>query len=285
MRTDDVTATDEKARGQAVENTAPRNPTLAAADLECGYDGKVVIPNMTIRVPDGKVSVIIGGNGCGKSTLLKTLARLIKPMGGGVLVDGRAIHEIPTKKLAQSLGLLPQSPLVPDGVRVADLVSRGRFPYQGTFGGMGADDLDAVNEAMHLMGVDTLADRCVDELSGGQRQRVWIAMALAQQTEILLLDEPTTYLDIAYQIEILDLLAQLNRARRTTVVMVLHDINLSSRYADHMFALRRGELYCEGTPKEVVTETTIRDIFDLDCMIVDDPVSGSPFIVPKGKVG
>ena len=271
--------------GAAADGVAPINPTLSAVDLKTGYDGKVIIPSMSVEVPDGKVSVIIGGNGCGKSTLLKTLARLIKPMGGQVLVDGRAIHEIPTKKLAQNLGLLPQSPLVPDGVRVADLVSRGRFPYQPAFGGMSQADLEAVNEAMQLMGVDVLADRCVDELSGGQRQRVWIAMALAQQTEILLLDEPTTYLDIAYQIEILDLLAELNRARRTTVVMVLHDINLSSRYADYMFALRKGELYCQGTPSEVVTEATMRDIFDLECMIIADPVSGSPFIVPKGKVG
>lgn len=259
------------------------NPVLTADHLKTGYDGKVIIDDMSITVPDGRVSVIIGGNGCGKSTLLKTLARLLKPMGGQVLVDGKAIHSIPTKKLAQQLGLLPQSPIVPDGVRVADLVARGRFPYQPFLGGMSKEDLEAVSEAMEAMGIMDLADRGVDELSGGQRQRVWIAMALAQQTDILLLDEPTTYLDIAYQIEILDLLSELNHQRHTTVVMVLHDINLSSRYADYMFALRHGELYCQGTPEQVVTEQTMRDVFDLDCMIIADPVSGSPFIVPRGK--
>ena len=268
---------------EAAAVQATGNPTLAAEQLKTGYDGRVIIPQMTIQVPDGRVSVILGGNGCGKSTLLKTLTRLIRPMGGQVLVDGRAIHSIPTKKLAQQLGLLPQSPLVPEGVRVADLVSRGRFPYQPLMGGMSKADLEAVEEAMRLMGVDELADRCVDELSGGQRQRVWIAMALAQQTQILLLDEPTTYLDIAYQIEILDLISELNRKRGTTVVMVLHDINLSSRYAHYMFALRKGELYREGTPREVVTEDTMRAVFELECQIIDDPVSGSPFIVPKGK--
>ena len=256
---------------------------LAANELKAGYDGRVIIPELSIQVPDGKVSVIIGGNGCGKSTLLKSLARLIRPIGGQVLVDGRAIDELPTMKLAQRLGLLPQSPLVPEGVRVADLVARGRFPYQPFLGGMNDSDLAAVAEAMQMMGVDGLADRCVDELSGGQRQRVWIAMALAQQTGILLLDEPTTYLDIAYQIEILDLVSELNRRRGTTVVMVLHDINLSSRYADHMFALRKGELYLEGAPGEVVTAQTMRDVFDLECEIITDPVSGSPFVIPKGK--
>ncbi|MBR2835776.1 MAG: iron chelate uptake ABC transporter family permease subunit [Coriobacteriales bacterium] len=201
---------------------------------------------------------------------------VIIPLAVAAILLGRRLRIL-------ELGEEAATTLVPDGVRVADLVARGRFPYQPFMGGMKQEDLDAVNESMQLMGVDTLADRCVDELSGGQRQRVWIAMALAQQTEILLLDEPTTYLDIAYQIEILDLLATLNRERKTTVVMVLHDINLSSRYAAYMFALRKGELYCEGTPQEVVTEKTMRDVFELDCMIISDPVSGSPFIVPKQK--
>lgn len=263
--------------------SAPAGPALVATNLTTGYDGKVIIPDLTLAVPDHQVSVIIGGNGCGKSTLLKTLARLIRPMGGAVTLDGKAIGTIPTKRLAQRLGLLPQSPLVPDGVRVADLVARGRFPYQPFLGGMSREDLEAVTEAMEAMGVMDLAERGVDELSGGQRQRVWIAMALAQRTDVLLLDEPTTYLDIAYQIEILDLLDDLNRRRGTTVVMVLHDINLSSRYADHLIALRRGELYAQGTPREVVTEQTMRDVFDLDCMVIDDPVSGSPFIVPRGR--
>lgn len=259
--------------------------SLAVRNLSSGYDGKVIIPRLDLQVPPHKVSVIIGGNGSGKSTLLKTLARLIRPMDGEVLVDGKLIGSIPTRQLARQLGLLPQSPLAPDGVTVSDLVARGRFPYRSMLGGMGAEDLEAVAEAMQVMGIVDLADRPVDALSGGQRQRVWIAMALAQRTGILLLDEPTTYLDIAYQIEILDLLDELNRRRGTTVVMVLHDINLSSRYADHIFAMQRGRLVRGGTPREVVTVETMREIFDLDCVIIDDPVSGSPFVVPKGRAG
>ena len=264
--------------------SAPKHAgTLSATGLRTGYESRTIIDGLDIRIPDGKISVIIGGNGCGKSTLLKTLARLLKPSAGQVLVDGRAISTIPTKKLAQKLGLLPQSSLVPDGIRVSDLVARGRFPYQSFMRGLQREDYEAVHEAMELMGITPLMDRSVDALSGGQRQRVWIAMALAQQTDILLLDEPTTYLDIAYQVEILDLLCDLNRQRGTTIAMVLHDINLSARYADYMFALRDGTLRYEGTPREVVTAQTMKEIFDLDCVVVDDPVSGTPLIVPRGR--
>lgn len=259
--------------------------SLRACNLSSGYSVTPIIQGLDFDVPRGKVSVIIGANGCGKSTLLKTLARLIRPQGGSVLFDGCDIHELPTKKLAQKLGLLPQSSLVPDGIRVGDLVARGRYPYQSFLMGMRAEDYDAVREALELMGIAGLIDRAVDELSGGQRQRVWIAMALAQQTDVLLLDEPTTYLDVAYQIEILDMLRDLNRQRGTTVVMVLHDINLSSRYADHLFALKKGKLIRQGTPREVVTEQTIREVFELDCAVIDDPVSGTPLIVPKGRYG
>lgn len=259
--------------------------SLYTRGLSAGYDGKPIVQGLDIAVPHGKVSVIIGANGCGKSTLLKTLARLIKPQSGSVLLDGHDIHALPTKKLAQKLGLLPQSSLVPDGIRVSDLVARGRYPYQSFFMGMRKEDYDAVREALELMGITELMDRAVDELSGGQRQRVWIAMALAQQTDVLLLDEPTTYLDVAYQIEILDMLRDLNRRRGTTVVMVLHDINLSSRYADYMFAFKKGALIQQGTPREVVTEQTVREVFELDCMVIDDPVSGTPLIVPKGRYG
>lgn len=259
--------------------------SLRACNLSSGYSGTPIIQGLDFDVPRGKVSVIIGANGCGKSTLLKTLARLIRPQGGSVLFDGRDIHELPTKKLAQKLGLLPQSSLVPDGIRVGDLVARGRYPYQSFLMGMRTEDYDAVREALELMGIAGLIDRAVDELSGGQRQRVWIAMALAQQTDVLLLDEPTTYLDVAYQIEILDMLRDLNQQRGTTVVMVLHDINLSSRYADHLFALKKGKLIRQGTPREVVTEQTIREVFELDCTVIDDPVSGTPLIVPKGRYG
>ncbi len=257
--------------------------SLKSNHVFAGYDKKIIINGIDIIIPNNKISVIIGANACGKSTLLKTLARLIQPSSGEILLDGKKISEIPPKQLAQILGLLPQSPVVPEGITVADLVGRGRFPYQSFLKGLGKKDYEAVEEALGIMGITDLANRCVDELSGGQRQRVWIAMALAQQTDILLLDEPTTYLDITYQVEILDLLTDLNRKRGTTIVMVLHDINLSARYADYIFALQKGKLISEGTPSEIITEALIKQVFDLDCSVIKDPVSGSPFIVPKGR--
>ena len=230
-----------------------------AKNIVTGYDKKIIIDGVDITIPSNKISVIIGSNGCGKSTLLKTLARLIKPVSGDIVIDGKKITSMPSKQLAKVLGLLPQSPVVPEGITVWDLVSRGRFPYQSFFKSMDDEDFKAVEEALEIMGITELANRCVDELSGGQRQRVWIAMALAQQTDILLLDEPTTYLDIAYQVEILDLLTDLNRRRNTTIVMVLHDINLSARYADYIFALRKGKLIKQGSPEEVITSELIDD--------------------------
>lgn len=259
------------------------NSSFSAQNIVAGYDGRIIIDDMNVAIPDNKISVIIGGNGCGKSTLLKTMARLITPISGEIVLDGKSISKINTKQLAQMLGLLPQSPVVPEGITVFDLVTRGRFPYQTFFKGMEKEDFEAVEEAMEIMGIKELANRSVDELSGGQRQRVWIAMALAQQTDVLLLDEPTTYLDIAYQVEILDLLTDLNRKRGTTIVMVLHDINLSARYADYIFALSKGELIAEGAPEEVITEPLIKNVFDLDCLVMKDPVSASPFIVPRGR--
>lgn len=256
---------------------------LEAKDIVTGYDKKIVVDGIDITIPSNKISVIIGANACGKSTLLKTLARLIKPISGKVLIDGKKITSMPSKKLAQILGLLPQSPVVPEGITVWDLVSRGRFPYQSFFKSMNQKDFEAIEEALEIMGITELANRCVDELSGGQRQRVWIAMALAQQTDILLLDEPTTYLDIAYQVEILDLLTDLNKKRGTTIVMVLHDINLSARYADYIFALREGKLIDKGEPEKVITSELIWTVFGLDCVVIQDPVSNSPFIVPKGR--
>lgn len=256
---------------------------LKADHIVAGYDKKMIIDQIDITIPNNQISVIIGANGCGKSTLLKTLARLIQPISGEVLLDGKRLTEIPPKQLARVLGLLPQSPIAPEGITVADLVGRGRFPYQSFLKGLGKKDYEAVEEALEIMGITDLANRSVDELSGGQRQRVWIAMALAQQTDILLLDEPTTFLDITYQIEILDLLTDLNKKRGTTIVMVLHDINLSARYADHIFALRKGKLIAEGSPSDIITDTVIREVFDLDCTVIRDPMSGSPFIVPKGR--
>lgn len=254
-----------------------------AEEIVAGYDNKTVIQEVSLVIPSNKISVIIGANACGKSTLLKTLSRLTKPVSGNITLDGKLISKIPSKQLARVLGLLPQSPIVPEGISVADLVGRGRFPHQSLLSGWTKKDYEAVAEAMRIMNITELANRNIDELSGGQRQRVWIAMALAQQTDILFLDEPTTFLDITYQVEILDLLTDLNRKHGTTIVMVLHDINLSARYADYIFALRKGELIVEGEPSKVITSSLVKDIFGLDCMVIKDPVSGSPFAIPKGR--
>lgn len=259
------------------------NHVLSAAALTAGYDNRTIISNINVTIPKNKISVIIGGNGCGKSTLLKTFSRLIKPYDGQILLDGKTISSFSAKQSARILGLLPQSPIVPEGIRVTDLVSRGRFPHRKPFRSMSVQDFAAIEEAMELMGITELADRSVDELSGGQRQRVWIALALAQQTDILLLDEPTTFLDISYQIEILDLLTDLNKKRQTTIVMVLHDINLSARYAHHLFAMRNGALAAQGAPKDIITPELMSEIYGLDCIIMEDPVSGTPFMIPKGK--
>ncbi|MDR1411006.1 MAG: ABC transporter ATP-binding protein [Spirochaetaceae bacterium] len=260
------------------------NPhTLSAVHLAAGYGDREIIHDMNLTVPRGKISAIIGANACGKSTLLKTFARLIRPLSGGVTLDGAAIDRIAPKRLARILGILPQSPIAPEGIIVSDLVSRGRYPYQSFLHGPGRGDDEAVARALDLMGVTDLAGRSMDELSGGQRQRVWIAMALAQQTAILLLDEPTTFLDVTHQIEILDLLTDLNRENGTTIVMVLHDVNLAARYADCIFALNKGRLVSEGEPEQVITQSTIRGVFGLDCIIAEDTVSGSPIVLPKGR--
>ncbi len=251
--------------------------------LSSGYDKRVIVNQVDLRIPKEKISVIIGANACGKSTLLKTMARLIKPIEGQVVLDGKSIHQYQTKKLAKTLGLLPQSPLVPEGITVADLVARGRFPYQTFLKGYQASDYRVIEESLEMMGILDLANRHVDELSGGQRQRVWIAMALAQEPDILLLDEPTTYLDISHQVEILDLLTDLNKVKKTTIVMVLHEINLSARYADYIFAMKKGHLIAEGSPKDVLDEKLIKEVFDLDSQIVMDPVSGTPLVLPLGR--
>ncbi len=254
-----------------------------AENTVAGYDNEMIIQGVSLVIPSNKISVIIGANACGKSTLLKTMARLIKPASGNVTLDGRPIGKIPSKQLARVLGLLPQSPIVPEGISVADLVGRGRFPHQSLLRGWTQKDYEAVAEAMDLMDITALANQSIDELSGGQRQRVWIAMALAQQTDILFLDEPTTFLDITYQIEILDLLTDLNRKHGTTIVMVLHDINLSARYADYIFALQKGRLLAEGDPSKVITSPLVKEVFGLECTVIKDPVSGSPSVVPIGR--
>jgi iron complex transport system ATP-binding protein len=266
----------------ASESPAPagaRAP-LAARDVTLAYDARVIVDGLSLRVPDGAVTVIVGANACGKSTLLRGLARLLKPRRGTVLLDGEDIHGLPTRSVATRLGLLPQQPIAPEGITVADLVSRGRHPHQRWFRQWSATDAAAVDAALAATGITELADRSVDELSGGQRQRVWIALALAQGTDLMLLDEPTTFLDLAHQIEVLDLLAGLNRRERRTIVLVLHDLNLACRYADHLVAMKDGAVVAEGPPAEVITAETVEDVFGLVCRVVPDPVTGTPLVVP-----
>jgi len=261
-------------------NTSTR---LFADAVTIGYGDRVVVDDLDLAVPDGRITVIVGANACGKSTLLRGMARLLRPSSGAVLLDGEAVHARPTRDVAKVLGLLPQHPITPEGVTVVDLVGRGRHPHQGLLGRWSADDERAVAEALVRTGTADLADRPVDELSGGQRQRVWVAMALAQGTDLLLLDEPTTYLDVAHQVEMLDLLTDLNRRSGTTIVMVLHDLNLAARYADHLVAMKAGRIVAEGRPADVVTEHVIREVFDLESEVIRDPVAGSPLVVPVGR--
>ncbi|WP_449065659.1 ABC transporter ATP-binding protein [Planomonospora algeriensis] len=255
---------------------------LQGTGLTLSYDSRVVAAGLDVTIPDGSFTVIIGPNACGKSTTLRALARMLKPRAGTVRLDGSLITSLPSKEVARRLGLLPQSSVVPDGITVADLVGRGRYPHQRLMRQWSKQDEAAVGSAMEATGVADLADRCVDELSGGQRQRVWLAMALAQETSILLLDEPTTFLDIAHQIEVLDLCADLHEQGRT-LVAVLHDLNQACRYATHLIVMREGRIVAEGDPAEIVTAELVRDVYDLRCEIITDPQSGTPLIVPEAR--
>ena len=256
---------------------------LEVDDLHLGYRDRSVIESLSLLVPAGQVTAIVGPNACGKLTLLRALARLLTPRQGRVLLDGHEIHRLRAKELARQLGLLPQSPIAPEGITVGDLVGRGRHPHHSIFSRWShADDL-AVAAALVATQTIDLVDRPVDELSGGQRQRVWIAMALAQQTDVLLLDEPTTFLDVSHQIEVLDLLTDLNRSRGTTIVMVLHDLNIAARYADHLIAMVDGNLHAAGAPADVLTTDTVRAVFGLDSQVITDPTSGKPLMLPIGR--
>lgn len=257
--------------------------TLSVDGVTLAYGDRVVAEAIDLPVSAGRITAIVGANACGKSTLLRAMARLLAPRSGRVLLDGKDLHRLPTKEVARTLGLLPQSPSAPEGIAVADLVARGRHPHQGFLSRWTADDEAAVAEALRMTDTAQLADRSVDELSGGQRQRTWIAMALAQQTDILLLDEPTTFLDITHQVEVLDLLTDLNRSRGTTVVMVLHDLNLAARYADHLVAVADGAVHAAGDPGTVLTAETVREVFGLESRVVPDPVSGRPMVLPIGR--
>ncbi|MER8187938.1 ABC transporter ATP-binding protein [Kitasatospora sp. NPDC094015] len=270
----------------ARESTAGPGPAgerpsrLGAERVTLRYGDRAIATDLSITVPDDSFTVIVGPNACGKSTLLRAFARLLKPAAGRVLLDGERISALPAKELARRLGLLPQSSTAPDGITVADLVARGRYPHQGLLRQWSREDERVVAESMAATDVQALADRFVDELSGGQRQRVWLAMAIAQQTPLLLLDEPTTFLDIAHQIEVLDLCARLHREQGRTLVAVLHDLNQAARYATHLIAMRDGEVVAEGPPGEIVTAELVERVFDLPCQIIADPQTGTPLVIP-----
>ncbi|HEY3687569.1 MAG TPA: ABC transporter ATP-binding protein [Streptosporangiaceae bacterium] len=254
---------------------------LHADGVSLSYDQRVIVEDLSVTIPDNSLTVIVGPNACGKSTLLRGLSRMLKPRTGAVYLDGHVITSQPAKQVARRLGLLPQSSTAPDGITVADLVSRGRYPHQHLLRQWSHADETAVAGAMEATRITDLADRAVDELSGGQRQRVWLAMVLAQETPIMLLDEPTTFLDVAHQVEVLDLCADLNVRHGRTLVAVLHDLNQACRYATHMIAMRAGRIVAEGPPRDIVTADLVADVFGLACRIIPDPETGTPLVVPS----
>ena len=262
----------------------PELVRLAAEHVRLAYDDRVVVDDLDLTLTDGSCTAIVGPNGCGKSTLLRALGRLLRPTSGQVLLDGRQIARTPTREVAKVLGLLPQSPVAPEGLTVADLVARGRHPHQSWLRQWSRDDEALVAEALAWTGMTDLAARPVDELSGGQRQRAWISMALAQGTDLLLLDEPTTYLDLAHQIDVLELVARLHAERGRTVVVVLHDLNLAARYAQRLVAMKDGALVASGTPQEVLTEALLAEVFELEARVLTDPVAGTPMVVPVRRL-
>lgn len=279
----DRAASAGSAVGAAAASIAAETANLQARSVHVGYDDRPIIEGLDFDLPAHSFTVIIGPNACGKSTLLKALARLLKPSDGGVLLDGTDIFTLKTKDVAKRLGLLPQTSLAPEGIRVADLVARGRFPHQGMFDRWSEADERAVSAAMAATRVDALSSRFVDELSGGQRQRVWVAMALAQEAPVLLLDEPTTFLDISHQYELLELFRRL-RGEGRTLVAVLHDLNQAARFATHLVVMRDGEIVAQGEPGEVLTAELVEDVFSLPCRIIDDPETGTPLVIPREGV-
>ncbi|MFE2459350.1 ABC transporter ATP-binding protein [Streptomyces sp. NPDC059402] len=255
---------------------------LAARGVSVGYGARSVIDGLDVVIPPGVITTIIGPNGCGKSTLLRTLSRLLRPTSGTVVLDGEDIAALKTRDVAKKLGLLPQAPVAPEGLTVSDLVARGRHPHQSWLRQWSSDDADVVRRALAMTGVADLADRPVDSLSGGQRQRVWISMTLAQGTDLLLLDEPTTYLDLAHAVDVLDLVDDLHESGRT-VVMVLHDLNLATRYSDNLVVMREGAILAQGHPREVITADLLHEAFGLRAKVIDDPVGDRPLVVPIGR--
>ncbi|MCR8847682.1 ABC transporter ATP-binding protein [Rossellomorea sp. SC111] len=256
---------------------------LQTKDLTLSYGERTIIDELNIDIPQGEISVFIGGNGCGKSTLLRSIARLLKPKQGSVLLDGEAISRLSTKEVARKMAILPQSPTAPEGLTVLQLVKQGRYPHQTWLKQWSQKDEEIVQDALKATKMEELKDRKVDELSGGQRQRAWIALTLAQDTDIILLDEPTTYLDMTHQIEILDLLFELNEKEQRTIVMVLHDLNLACRYAHNIVAIRDKQIYAQGKPEEVISCELVKNVFDMDCQVSRDPLFGTPLCIPFGK--
>lgn len=257
--------------------------TLKVENVSLGYGETTIVKDLSLEFPKGKITAIIGPNGCGKSTLLRGVSRLLKPLNGDFTLDGKSTHEYSMKGFARMVGLMPQHPIAPEGITVADLVSRGRYPYQGLFKRNSAEDDEAVAWALEATDTMSLAERQVTELSGGQRQRVWIAMALAQETDILLLDEPTTYLDLAHQVELLDLLSELNEQRGTTMIMVLHELNLAARVADYLVAMKDGSIVAQGEAHEVLTRENLHTIFGLKAEVADPFNDGSVVVVPHPR--
>jgi iron complex transport system ATP-binding protein len=256
---------------------------LKTQQLTLAYDGAPIIQNLNLGIPAGKTTVLVGANGCGKSTVLRGLARLLKPKSGIVYLDGKNISQLKAKTVAKKLGMLPQSPTAPEGLTVRDLVAMGRYPYQSWMQQWSKEDEEKVAEALEITTMTELVAHPLDSLSGGQKQRAWIAMVLAQDTDILLLDEPTTFLDLSHQVELLDLLDELQESKGKTIVMILHDLNLSCRYADCLIAIQQGKVYATGTPAQVMTEEMVRDVFNLECRIVSDPLADTPMCIPIGR--
>ena len=257
--------------------------SIETQQLTLAYGDSLIIEELNLSIPKGEITVFIGANGCGKSTLLRSLARLLKPKKGTILLDGKEIAKVQTKEVAKKLAILPQSPQAPEGLTVLQLVKQGRYPYQNWLRQWSEEDEEKVNKALQATGMEKLKERPVDSLSGGQRQRAWIAMTLAQDTDILLLDEPTTYLDLTHQIEILDLLFELNEKEKRTIVMVLHDLNLACRYAHHIVAIKDRKVFAEGKPEEVINCHLVKEVFQMECQVTMDPLFGTPLCIPYGK--
>lgn len=257
--------------------------SLKTNELTLSYGKEPIISDLNLAIPERKITVFIGSNGSGKSTILRSLARLLKPERGSVLLDGNEILKLSTKEVAKKLAILPQSPESPEGLTVYQLVKQGRYPHQNWLKQWSKEDEEAVKHALRATSMEDFQNRPVDALSGGQRQRAWIAMTLAQGTDTILLDEPTTYLDLSHQIDVLDLLFSLNRVEKRTIVMVLHDLNLACRYADHMVAVHNQNVYSQGAPEEIVTTKMVEEVFGLSCDIHVDPIFGTPLCIPHGK--